>query len=207
MIIYQDKDIVVCEKRYGVSSQRSDKENMISILEQECGCEIYPVHRLDIQTTGLIVYAKNQKSASVLSQGIQNGLFRKEYVCLCHGNIEESGEMVDLLYHDKVKNKSFVVKSKRTGCKEARLSFYKIDSKSQGEYAFSLVRVRLFTGRTHQIRVQFSHRGYVLYGDGKYGAKDNGRIALHSAYISFPHPTTGELVSFESERWKEIFPF
>lgn len=198
MIIYQDSEIVVCEKPYGVSSQESAGENMVSLLRDECGCEIYPVHRLDTQTTGLMVYAKTQKSAAKLSAQMQDKSFKKEYLCLCHGDVPNGGEMVDFLFHDRLKNKSFAVKTKRSGAKEARLEFTRICEKNVGECRLFLVKVNLFTGRTHQIRVQFASRGYPLYGDGKYGARDNAKIHLHSAHISFVHPSTGERQEYSS---------
>ncbi len=198
MIIYQDDDIVVCEKPYGVSSQKSDKDNMVDILTQMTGGNIYPVHRLDIQTTGLMVYAKNEASASVLSAQIAERVFEKEYVCLCHGNLENEGEMIDFLYHDRIKNKSFAVKTKRKGAKEARLKYKLICKKQAGECELSLVHVKLFTGRTHQIRVQFATRGCPLYGDGKYGACDNEKIHLHSTRVAFSHPKTKKAMEFTS---------
>ena len=198
MIIFQDEDIIVCEKPYGVSSQKSDKQNMIDILsELTKGC-VYPVHRLDIQTTGLMVYAKNEKSAGALSAQIADRVFEKEYACLCHGDVLQEGEMVDFLYHDRIKNKSFVVKTKRNGAKEAKLKFRLICKKQAGECELSLVHSKLFTGRTHQIRVQFASRGYPLYGDGKYGACDNQKIHLHSTRISFLHPKTKKPMDFSS---------
>ena len=204
MIIYQDKEIVVCEKPYGVSSQLSGGENMVDILKGVCGCEIYPVHRLDTQTTGLIVFAKTEESAKSLSAQVSQRAMEKEYFCLCHGELEERGEMVDYLFHDRLKNKSFTVKTKRAGAKEARLEFKKISEIYKGECGLNLVRVKLHTGRTHQIRVQFSSRGNILYGDGKYGAKDNDKIALHSAYLSFNHPKTNQRLEFESTpEWAE----
>ena len=204
MIIYEDMEITVCEKPYGVASQEGGQENMVSILKKECGCEIYPVHRLDTQTTGLMVYAKTRESAANLSKQIEEKTFEKEYLCLCHGELDEGGEMVDFLYHDKLKNKSFVVKNKRGGSKEARLQYTKLGEIYKGECRLNLVRVKLFTGRTHQIRGQFSSRGNTLYGDRKYGAKDNDRIALHSCYLSFIHPKTKEKMEFNSlPQWAE----
>ncbi len=198
MIIYRDSEIVVCEKPYGISSQESSGENMIDMLREQCGGEIYPVHRLDTPTTGLIVYAKTQKSAASLSKQVQERSFKKEYLCLCHGELKGQGEMVDYLFHDRLKNKSFAVKVKRGGAKEARLRYTVVSQKNAGECRLFLVRVDLLTGRTHQIRVQFASRGCPLYGDGKYGARDNAKIHLHSAYISFFHPVTGEKMEFES---------
>ena len=190
MIIYQDNEIVVCNKPYGVSSQENGGENMVSLLSEACGSKIYPVHRLDTQTTGLMVYAKNEKSAAELSKQLQDKIFEKEYVCLCHGELPKSGEMADFLYHDRLKNKSFVVKTKRNGAKEAILEFCVVCEKYVGECRLFKVNVKLKTGRTHQIRVQFATRGCPLYGDGKYGAKDNAKIHLHSTRISFLHPVT-----------------
>ena len=169
---------------------------MIVMLKEACGGEIYPVHRLDTQTTGLMVYARNQKSAAELSRQVQDRVLQKEYVCLCHGEPPKSGEMVDFLYHDRVKNKSFAVKTKRNGAKEARLEYRVISEKYVGECRLFKVRVKLYTGRTHQIRVQFASRGYPLYGDGKYGARDNDKIHLHSTYISFLHPSTKEKTEY-----------
>lgn len=199
MIIYQDEEIVVCNKPYGVSSQTSNGENMVKLLSELCTSNIYPVHRLDTQTTGLMVYAKTEKSAKELSLQIANRKFEKEYLCLCHGKINSIGEMTDYLYHDRIKNKSFVVKNKRNGSKEARLEYFKIGECEKNGYTLSLVKVKLLTGRTHQIRVQFSSRGFVLYGDGKYGARDNDKIALHSCFLSFYHPKTKEKMEFSSQ--------
>ena len=199
MIIYKDEEIIVCIKPYGVSSQLSGGENMVDMLKGECGGEIYPVHRLDTQTTGLMVYARTEKSAAVLCRQVAERVMEKEYLCLCHGEAIDSGKMVDFLYHDRLKNKSFAVKTKRAGAKEAILEFTKISEKSLGECRLNLVRVKLFTGRTHQIRVQFATRGCPLYGDGKYGAKDNAKIHLHSTYISFLHPKTGAKMEFDNE--------
>ncbi len=205
MIYYEDKDIIVCEKPYGVSSQLSSGENMIQILKSHTGCEIFPVHRLDIGTSGAMVYAKNKESASRLGKDICEHSFKKEYLCICHGTPLESGEMIDYLYHDRIKNKSFVAKTKRNGSKEARLKFWTIAKLENGEKELSLVRVLLETGRTHQIRAQFSSRGYFLYGDGKYGARDNDKIALHSYKITFNHPTTNEKMEFKSLPKGEIW--
>ena len=193
-IHYEDSDIVVCEKPYGISSQKSDKENMVDLLSLQLDCEIYPVHRLDIGTTGLMVYAKNQSSAGELSKQICGGVFKKAYVCMCHGVLNEDGEMRDLLFHDKLKNKSFVVKTKRKGAKEAHLEYKLLSTDGELSQAY----VILHTGKTHQIRVQFASQGYVLYGDGKYGAKDNDKIRLHSCELSFIHPQTKEKMSFSS---------
>ena len=204
-IYYQDNQIVVCEKPYGVSSQKSSGENMVDMLSEQLNSEIYSVHRLDTTTTGLMIFAKNDKSAALLSSQVVDRKFHKEYLVICHGCVDKTGTMHDFLYHDRLKNKSFVAKTKRKGSKEAILDYSLISHDEKRD--LSLVKVQLQTGRTHQIRVQFSNRGNVLYGDGKYGAKDNDKIALHSHKISFNHPITKEEMMFESYPERELFNF
>ena len=204
-VYYEDNDIIVCEKPYGVSSQESDGENMINIIKSYTGCDVFCVHRLDIQTTGVMVYAKNKESAALLSEQITLGKLVKRYMCVCHGFCPENGEMKDLLFHDRMKNKTFVVDTKRKGAKEASLEYKTRLRGKVKEKDVSLVEILLHTGRTHQIRVQFSSRGHVLYGDGKYGAKDNAKIALHSYKIEFNHPKTKEHMSFVSTPNGEIW--
>ena len=151
---------------------------------------VYPVHRLDRDTMGLMVFAKSKEAAAFLSAQMEKS-FAKEYLARCEGVPPEQGELIDLLYHDRGKNKTYVVKRKRMGVKEARLS-YEVLSRSEGS---SLLRVRLFTGRTHQIRVQFSSRGYPLLGDKKYGAKTGGDLQLWAYRLRFVHPK-GETLNF-----------
>lgn len=202
-VFYIDDSIIACEKPYGVSSQSSDKENMLDLIYKECGKSAFVVHRLDITTTGLMVYALNEKCTSDLCEQVASRSFEKEYLAIVHGHTPECGEMVDFLYHDKLKNKSFVAKTKRNGSKEARLEYQTLDCKEIDGEILSLVKIKLLTGRTHQIRVQFSSRGFCLWGDGKYGAKDKGKIALYSHSIAFSHPKTKEKMSFFSSPEKE----
>ena len=161
-IIYEDKDIAVLEKPVGMDSEK----DVPKTLQAQLGGSFYPVHRLDQNVGGVMVYARNQKAAAELSRQIQNGSFQKEYVALVHGTPEETGDWTDLLFKDSRKNKVFVVKKERTGVKKARLTYQRLTAGEQ-----SLVRIRLYTGRSHQIRVQFASRGYPLVGDHKYGSK------------------------------------
>ena len=197
-ILYSDNDIAVIIKPIGILSQSdsSGGESVISKLTEHFGCEIYPLHRLDKQVGGVMVYAKNKSAAAKLSADIANRDFDKEYLAVVHGTPEDSGEMCDLLFKDSRKNKSYVVKRQRKGVKEAKLSYALL--KTDGEK--SLVRVRLFTGRTHQIRVQSSSRKMPLLADKKYGAGDDFKdIALMSYRISFNHPKTKEKMEFMAE--------
>ncbi len=197
-IFYQDNDIIVCEKEYGISSQKSDGANMLDIIAELTKREPFVVHRLDITTTGIMVYALNQKSASELSRQISERTFKKTYLAVVHGECENEGEMVDMLYHDRLKNKSFVAKSKRNGAREAVLDFTTLQRATIDNMPLSLVHIRLHTGRTHQIRVQFASRSHPLYGDGKYGAHDNAKIALYSHSIELLHPKTEQRMVFDA---------
>lgn len=203
-IICNNEEFVTVIKPFGVSSQENGRDGLPDIIKRELQLsEIYTVHRLDTVTSGVMVYAKTKKAAAVLSKGITDGTFQKEYLAVVHGEVSpEKGIMEDFLFKDSRKNKSFVVKSERKGVKKASLEYEVTEVKN----GLSLVKIKLHTGRTHQIRVQFSSRRHPVYGDGKYGASDNiPFIALFSHRISFISPENGERVSFVSPRPKYDF--
>ena len=186
-ILYSDEDIVVCIKPVGVDSEKE--------LPELLGGTIYPVHRLDKNVGGVMVYARTKQSAAALSKAVQDGTMVKEYLATVHGVPPESGDWTDLLWKDSGKNKVFVVKRERKGVKKARLEFRRL---TKGENA--LVRIRLHTGRSHQIRVQFASRGFPLVGDHKYGSRDSAVAPmLYSCRLTFPYKK--ELRSFEA--WPE----
>ena len=206
-ILYEDHSVFVCRKPPGVFSQTGPGPNLPELLERQTGGLVYPVHRLDRETGGVMVYARTQAAAAKLSEAVRQGRLRKEYVCLVRG-VPAAGEGVyeDLLLHDKARNKSFVVNRMRGGVREARLSYRVLAS----EDGVSLVRVRLHTGRTHQVRVQFASRGTPLLGDGKYGG-GSGALALWSCLLAFPHPKTGKELLFqdppEGGPWERFQPY
>lgn len=186
-ILYSDREIVVCVKPVGLDSEHE----VPAQLSGQLGGEIYPLHRLDKNVGGVMIYGRTKSAAARFSRLIQEGELVKEYVAQVHGQVPESGDWEDLLFKDSRKNKVFVVKRQRAGVKAARLSFTRL---SGGD--ISLVRVRLYTGRSHQIRVQFASRGFPLVGDHKYGARDTATAPmLWSCCITFPY--RGEQMRFE----------
>ena len=187
-ILYSDKGIAVCIKPVGLDSEAE----VPAALKEQLGGEIFPIHRLDKNVGGVMVYARTKPAAAALSKSVQEGTMVKEYVAMVHGNPPETGDWTDLLFKDSSKNKVFVVKKERKGVKKARLEFKTLHA---GDV--NLVRIRLHTGRSHQIRVQFSSRGFPLVGDHKYGSRDDQKEPmLFSCCITFPWK--GETKKFEA---------
>ncbi len=187
LILWEDSEMLFVLKEAGIPSQ---SPGMPELLAEQIGAEIvYPVHRLDKEAAGVMVYAKTKNAAAALSEAIAERRMEKEYLAVVKGAPASSGEMRDLLYHDPRKNKSFVVKKERRGVREAILTYEVLRVREET----ALVKVRLQTGRTHQIRVQFASRGYPLLGDSRYGG-GKGALHLFSRKISVPHPKTGETV-------------
>ena len=186
-ILFSDPHIVVCVKPVGLDSEG----DMPAALQESLGGDIFTLHRLDKNVGGVMVYARTKVAAAALSKAIQDGTMVKEYVAKVHGEPPETGDWTDLLFKDSSKNKVFVVKKERRGVKKARLEFTRL-----GGGEDSLVRIRLHTGRSHQIRVQFASRGYPLVGDHKYGARDeHDAPMLFSCCLTFPHK--GKTLRFE----------
>lgn len=206
-ILFEDADILVVNKPSGILSEDSQKgeKGIIAFLQNEKRNEIHLLHRLDREVGGVMVFAKNKKSASALSTDIANGKFYKSYLAVTDG-IPESDEGVykDLLFKDSKKNRSFVVNRMRKGVREASLE-YVVLKKNEKK---ALVRILLHTGRTHQIRVQFSSRKTPLTGDARYGSKVRDcNIALYSHKIVFYHPRTKEKVEFISNPTFDNYPW
>ncbi len=207
-ILYEDNYILVIEKPVGILSESSPKgeKSIVDYLTNENRKNIFLLHRLDRDVGGVMVFAKNKASASRLSTDIQNRVLQKTYLCITEGYPEkDSGIYRDLLFKDSKKNKSFVVKRERKGVRKASLE-YEVLKKEKSR---ALIRVLLHTGRTHQIRVQFSSRKTPLIGDTKYGGKDENtnKIALYSHKITLTHPATKEIMNFESTPDFNTYPW
>lgn len=208
-LLYVDPDIVVCIKPARVLS--TDEPGGLPDLVREAlgdpAADIRTVHRLDRVVSGVMVLARNPKAASELSRQIREDIFEKEYLAVIHGHPDrEEGTLRDLLYRDKARRMTMVASEPAKGVQEAILEYQILrntDSKS-------LVRIQLKTGRTHQIRVQFSSRGMPLVGERKYSTREDPcEIALWSHSIGFRHPGTGKWVTFSQEPpksypWSEL---
>ena len=202
-IIYQDKDIVVCVKPPRVLS--TDEPGGVPELVREAlgdpNANVRTVHRLDRTVSGLMVLARRSKAASELSRQIREGIFQKEYLAVVHGRPEPGdGTLRDLLLRNKAERKTYVVTEPGKDVQEAILHYQTLNTAED----LSRVRIQLETGRTHQIRTQFSSRGMPLVGDRKYGkAEDDCEIALWSYRLAFLHPYRQEPMEFILEPPKD----
>ena len=207
-ILFEDNDIIVLVKPVGVPSEttQNGEKGILHLLKNEYGLtDVFLLHRLDRNVGGVMVFAKNKKSAACISKQIQENTFKKTYFAVVDGVTEEKqGIYKDLLFKDSSKNRSYVVNRMRKGVKEASLEYIvlnEIENKT-------LVKVTLHTGRTHQIRVQFSSRKTPLCGDVKYGSKDRqSDIALFSHSITFTHPSKNEVLTFTEFPDKLNYPW
>ena len=221
LIVYENTDFALINKPVGMDS------------EHALGEGFFPVHRLDKVASGLLLYAKNSHSAKKLSEALQEGKIKKRYHIIVESacdtskekdealsvktnNAQETeaseakylpkeGRFSDYLYKDTKKQKMFPVKKLRKGVKEAVLHYQLLKEKD----GLALVDVELETGRFHQIRAQFSAHGFPLFGDGKYGSRMKGNVALHCYTLSFPNPKNGEELHFEikdrdEEPWRNF---
>lgn len=203
-LIYQDKDIVVCVKPSGVLST-DEPGGMPDLVREALGDEnVRTVHRLDRMVSGLMVLARRSKAASELSRQIRDGEFQKEYLAVIHGMLpEETGEFRDLLWRNKQERKTYIVEKPEKDVQEAVLDYRVLKHTAD----MTRVRIRLHTGRTHQIRAQFSGRGLPLVGDRKYGVpEDDCTIALWSYRLAFRHPYSGKPMEFILEP-PEVYPW
>jgi len=205
-ILYQDQELVVCIKPAGVLST-DEPGGMPSLVREALGnpeADVRTVHRLDRVVSGLMVFARSQTAASELSRQITERSFDKHYLAVVHGcPAEPEGIYEDLLFREKSENKTYVVRRMRKGVRPAALE-YRVLAR---EKDLSLIKIHLLTGRTHQIRAQFSSRRMPLVGDRKYSTNDDDcGIALWSCHLSFLHPKSGKPMDF-AQNPPELFPW
>ena len=206
-ILCRQAAYAVAVKPTGIISERgtAEKPGMADLLA-EALCEpvdsVFPVHRLDREVGGVMVYALNAKSAAFLTRAIGEHRFHKTYLAIVPGTPEpREGQWTDLLYHDPRKNKTFTVQRMRRGVREAALNYRTAETVRIEGKTYSLLEIRLLTGRTHQIRVQCASRGLPLPGDRRYGGEPADGIRLYALRLTFPRPTDGK-----EETWTSPFP-
>ncbi len=220
-VLYEDNQIVVVIKPHNIPSQQDESgdEDMLSLIKSYVKEKynkpgeafIGLVHRLDRPTGGIMIFARNSKSASRLSEQIKNNTMKKTYFCVCKGTLKEKdGVLVNYLKKDEKQNIVKIVPMSEIGAKKAQLK-YKV---LQTENDENLCQVELITGRSHQIRVQFAGINCPLVGDKKYGKNTAGEkvnLALWAGRIEFEHPTTKQKMIFvappdkDSNPWKKFY--
>ncbi len=206
-VIYEDNHIIVVEKIVDIPSQADKTEDvdMLTLIKQYLkekynkpgNVYLGLVHRLDRPVGGVMVFAKTSKAASRLSEQVRNKTFKKTYLAIVNGKMEEqSGTLEDYLWKDQKNNTSYVVRENKKNAKKASLDYEVL--KYDQEKDVSLLKINLHTGRHHQIRVQLSSRGHSIYGDGKYHGRDsNKQLCLWAYKLSIVHPITKEELTFE----------
>lgn len=204
--LYLDDHIAVCVKPARVLStdEPGGMPELVRNALGDPGADVRTVHRLDRVVSGLMVLARSAAAASELSRQIRDDQFGKEYLAVIHGCPESpAGRLTDLLLRNKQERKTYIVQEPAKGVQEAILDYHVLNTTDK----LSRVQIRLITGRTHQIRAQFSGRGMPLVGDRKYATLDDPcEIALWSYRLSFSHPVTGQAMEFTLEP-PEIYPW
>lgn len=203
-VVYEDNHVIVVIKPVGIPSQadKTQDEDMLTLVKayikekynKPGNVYLGLVHRLDRMTSGLMVFAKTSKAASRLSKNIREGDFKKEYLAAVEGNLVSGGTLENYLRKDERTNTSKVTANKDKA-KLAKLDYKVIGNTKYNGKEYTYIKIKLYTGRHHQIRVQFSHIGHPLFGDVKYGGI-KGDLALVACNIKFIHPTRDEIMEF-----------
>ena len=199
LVLHNDHQVIVLNKPNGLATM-SDKEgekSLLSLAEIYAKQKLFPVHRIDQPTSGIVLFAKNKKSLAKLNADLQDGKMKKKYWAWVKGAPPAQGELIDFLWRDGKLKKAKVVEKSHSKAKEAKLTF----TLMQSTVHYALLEVKLITGRFHQIRAQFSNQGWPIQGDEKYGAKRGNpdrSIALHARSLTFMHPTKGNKLTIHA---------
>lgn len=218
IIVYEDDSVLVCSKPPGMASQSErsferDLQSRVLAYRVQKGEPAYAavINRLDKPVGGLVLFAKNRAAAAQLSADSGKHSIEKRYYAVVKGYPGEKGEYTDYLKKDGKCNVSSVVSENESGAKKAVLSYVTLERKETDAGMYSLVLVKLHTGRHHQIRVQFASRGHGLYGDMKYNPDFSDRRgvnpALFSYHLSFGNPAGADWICVETEPEGDIWKF
>ena len=204
--LYKDETLVICEKPVGVSSE---SPGLPELIRKQEGFPVFPVHRLDQSTGGAILLARSSDTCARLQQLFQQNSITKEYLAVVSGIPEtDHGLFEDFLFHDCKNNKSYIVQKKRKGVRSASCEWDVLAKSVADEGTMSLIRVRLHTGRTHQIRIQFASRKLPLVGDQRYGCKIRASApSLWSSGIRFTHPYSDGKTVYTVSYPPDTFPW
>jgi len=220
-VLYEDNHLIVVKKPPNVltqSNESSDK-NMLDLVKQYVkekynkpgDVYIGMIHRLDRPVGGVLVFARTSKAASRLSKQVQNRSVEKTYYCIVEGNVKDKkGKIIDYMIKDRNANMSSIVNENTQGAKKAILNYEKCSIAKSGNHIYTLLKIKLETGRPHQIRLQLSNMGYPIWGDSKYGrVKDRSTkaLALWSYRMKINHPTKKEDIVFETLPDLEVRPW
>ncbi len=212
-IIFKNRDLVLISKKAGVPSQkdRSADADAMSLTSdalrgQKENDSLWLIHRLDRVVGGLLVFARNKKSASLLSRLVAEGKIEKRYLAVVEGDAE-GGVMRDYIYKDSMSSKAYICNKERRGVKLAELEYTALEKIEMQGKIYTLVYINLISGRFHQIRAQFSHRKMPLVGDKKYGSRDLSQKmpALFAARLSFE--IDGRMYTFSKFPSREEYPW
>lgn len=211
-ILFENNELLICIKPAGIPSQ-SDKSgdiDIISLLSQQINSTLFPIHRLDRNVGGIMVFAKTKDCANFLTQKISNGDFSKKYLAILCGKAEKENELCDYLLKNSRLNISKVVNKNSPNSKEARLFYKPLKYTEKDGQILTLARITLFTGRHHQIRVQMANAGFPLYGDTKYNPmflrkKNSSPIGLWAEQLTLPVPPENKEMTFTAPPQSEIF--
>ena len=205
-LLYRDDYLFICEKPVGISSESPGLPDLVA---QQTGHPVYPVHRLDRGTGGVIILALSPSSCAAIQRLFLHDSVEKEYLAVVSGRLpKKSGTCSDLLFHDRKLNKSFIADKPRKGVKKAFCEWEELSAVVHENHTFSLLKISLHTGRTHQIRVQFASRGYPLVGDRRYGSRAKAdTVALWAYSIRFPHPFISSRIISAASSIPDSYPW
>jgi len=198
LIVDNNNQYIIANKLAGMPCvpDKSEDKNLKNLLESYAKHDLYPITRIDRPVSGLIIFAKNQNAARLLTEQIQEKKIRKSYLAIVEGQVENDEGALDDYLSKSGGNKAVVVDAKDHNAKEAKLTYSVVKRLDN----YTILEVKLITGRFHQIRCQLAHHGHPIKGDVKYGARRKNKdrsIYLHAKHVGLFHPVTNKLMQYD----------